>query len=167
MVGTKCVWFWGVSQQPKRLYDWKKALCDGHAGMDFYTKTVLVYNRSPCIAFQKTRRDAGHGFVPLTGKTSIQKPKIRYSLSSICTQMWNRVRFDAVLCHSIEQQCPNTCKLKMWFFVTIEHCFAVLGPKSKSVGIQHCSQFGVDIILSTQTVKLAFTLESLFPYLPP
>lgn len=121
--------------------------------LDFYTKTVLVYNRSPCIAFQKTRRDAGHGFVPLTGKTSIQKPKIRCSISSIYTQIWNRVRFDAVLCHSIEQRCPNTCKLKMCDsstqtenFVTIEHCYAVLGPKSKSVGIQHCSQFGVDII---------------------
>lgn len=85
--GDKMCVILGVSPQPKRLYDWKKALCDGHAGMDFYTKTVLVYNRSPCIAFQKTRRDAGHGFVPLTGKTSIQKPKIRYCISSIYTQM--------------------------------------------------------------------------------
>lgn len=31
-------------------------------------------------------------------------------------------------------------------FVTIEHCYAVLGHKSKSVGMKHCSQFGVDII---------------------
>lgn len=60
---------------------------------------------------------------------------------------------DAVLCHSIEQQCPNTCKLKMCDsstqtenFVTIENCYAMLRPKSKSVGIQHCSRFGVDII---------------------
>lgn len=43
---------------------------------------------------------------------------------------------DAVLCHSIEQWCPNTCKLKMCDsstqtenFVTIEHCYAMLGPK--------------------------------------
>lgn len=85
--GDKMCVILGVSQQPKRLYDWKKALCDGHAGMDFYTKTVLVYNRSPCNALHciALRRDAGHGFVPLTGKTSIQKPKIRYSLSSIYT----------------------------------------------------------------------------------
>lgn len=65
----------------------------------------------------------------------------------------SETQIDAVLCHSIEQQCPNTCKLKMCDsntqtenFVTIEHCYAMLGPKSKSVGIQHCSQFGVDII---------------------
>lgn len=42
---------------------------------------------------------------------------------------------DAVLCHSIEHQCQNTCKLKMCDssiqtdnFVTIEHCYAMLGP---------------------------------------
>lgn len=65
----------------------------------------------------------------------------------------SETQIDAVLCHSIERQCPNTCKLKMCDsntqtenFVTIEHYYAMLGPKSKSVGIQHCSQFGVDII---------------------
>lgn len=51
----------------------------------------------------------------------------------------SETQIDAVLCHSIEQQCPNTCKLKMCDsntqtenFVTIEHCYAMLGPKSKS-----------------------------------
>lgn len=150
--GDKMCVILGVSQQPKRLYDWKKALCNWHAGMDFYTKTVLVYNRSPCNALHcialRIRAINRKDFHPKT------KDQV-FSQFNLYTQMWNRVRFDAVLCHSIEQQCPNTCKLKMWFFVTIEHCYAVLGPKSKSVGIQHCSQFGVDIILSTQTVKLA------------
>lgn len=72
---------------------------------------------------------------------------------------------DAALCQSIEQQCQNTCKLKMCDSsmqrensVIIKHCYAMLGPKS--VGIQHCSQFGVDIINTDSEARF-------FPYLPP
>lgn len=31
----------GVSQQPKTLYDWKRAICDGHAG--------LLHKDCPCL----------------------------------------------------------------------------------------------------------------------
>lgn len=63
----------GVSQQrKKRLYNWEKTLCDEHAGL---LHEDCVYNRSPCIAYQKTRRDAGLGFVPFTGTTSIKNQR--------------------------------------------------------------------------------------------
>lgn len=40
--------------------------------LDLNTKTVLVYNYSQCITFQKTRRDAGQGFLTLTGKSGVR-----------------------------------------------------------------------------------------------
>lgn len=92
MVGAKGVWLWGVTTTRKGCMTGKKPFAMNM--LDLNTKTVLVYNCSQCITFQKTRRDAGQGFLPLTGKTSIQKPKIRYSISSIYTQLWIGVRFD-------------------------------------------------------------------------
>lgn len=83
----------GCPNNQKRLYDWKKKPFAMNM-LDLNTKTVLVYNGSQCITFQKTRRHAGQGFLSLTGKTSIQKPNIRYSISSIYTQLWSGVRFD-------------------------------------------------------------------------
>lgn len=92
MVGAKGVWLWGVTTTKKGCMTGKKPFEMNM--LDLNTKTVLVYNCSQCITFQKTRRDAGQGFLPLTGKTSIQKPKIRYSMCSIYTQLWSGVRFD-------------------------------------------------------------------------
>lgn len=92
MVGAKGVWLWGVTTTKKGCMTGKKPFEMNM--LDLNTKTVLVYNCSQRITFQKTRRDAGQGFLPLTGKTSIQKPKIRYSMSSIYTQLWSGVRFD-------------------------------------------------------------------------
>lgn len=58
---------------------------------------------------------------------------------------------DAVLCHSIEQQCQNTCKLKMCDsstqtenFVIIEHCYAIRFHKH----LQNCI-----ICLPRDTIK--------------
>lgn len=41
MVGAKGVWLWGVDNNQKRLYDWKKALCDEYAG--------LKHEDCPCL----------------------------------------------------------------------------------------------------------------------